>query len=171
MQYIPPADFFLGPEDVVEISVWGNQDLSREVTVRPDGFISIPLIGDVLAADSTAEELSDRIAYRLEDYLTNPNVSVHLREANSYFFFVLGEVNNPGKFQVKSYASVLQGISMAGGFTPFAARNKIQIIRLDKSKKRHETQIRIPLNYDRVILGKGPPGDFILQSGDTIVVP
>ncbi|HEX9757255.1 MAG TPA: polysaccharide biosynthesis/export family protein [Nitrospiria bacterium] len=171
VQYIPPVEFFLGPEDVLEVTVWKNADLSGEVIIRPDGYISMPLVGDVLAADLTADKLADRIAYRLNEFMTTPNVSVQVKEVNSYFFYVLGEVTRPGKYQVKSYATVLQGVSLAGGFTPFASKNQIQVIRPNKDGIGKEQQIRIPLKYDNVVSGKGPLGDFILHPGDTIVVP
>ena len=171
VRYIPPVDFFLGPEDVLEVTVWKNTDLSGEAIVRPDGYISMSLVGDVLAADLTAVELAERITYRLTEFMTNPNVSVQVKELNSYFFYVIGEVTRPGKYQVKSYTTVLQGIALTGGFTPFASKNKIKVIRLNKPGEGKGLQIGIPFNYDEVVSGKGPLGNFILQSGDTIVVP
>jgi len=165
------VDFFLGPEDVLEVTVWKNADLSGEAIVRPDGYISMPLLGDILAADLTADELAERITYLLTEFMTNPNVSVQVKELNSYFFYVIGEVTSPGKYQVKSYTTVLQGIALTGGFTPFASKNQIKVIRLNKPGEGKALQIGIPFNYDEVVSGKGPLGNFILQSGDTIVVP
>src|SRR5438034_7112565 len=99
-------EFLLGPEDVLEIVVWRNQDLSRQVVIRPDGMISMPLIGDVHAAGVTADQLSQRLAKRLLEFKENPAVSVSVKEVNSYNVFVLGEVTRPGKYQLKSYTTV-----------------------------------------------------------------
>lgn len=164
-------EFLLGPEDVLEVTVWRNQDLSRTVVVRPDGKISLPLIGDVQASGLNSSQVAAKIAARLTEFKENPNVSVSLKEVNSYFIFVLGEVLKPGKYPLKSYATVLQGVSMAGGFTPFASKNKMQVIRTNTSEEGKENQIRIPVPYNELISGKGQIENFILKSGDTIVVP
>ena len=110
----PPSAFLLGPEDILVVTVWRNQDLSREVVVRPDGIISMPLIGDVQAAGLSTDILGRRIAERLTEFMANPNVSVQVKEVKSYFFYVAGEVSKPGKYSLQSYATVLQGVSMAG---------------------------------------------------------
>lgn len=165
-------DFFLGPEDVVEVTVWRNQDLSRTVVVRPDGKISLPLVGDVQANGLTASQVAEKISKRLSEYKENPSVSVSVKEVNSYFIYVVGEVIRPGKYPLKSYATVLQGVSLAGGFTPFASRNKMAVVRLIKDGKGgEERQIRIPARYDDLAMGRGEIGNFRLLSGDTIVVP
>src|SRR6476660_9010943 len=122
-------EFLLGPEDVLEVTVWRNQDLSRTVVVRPDGKISLPLIGDVQASGLSAAQVAAKIAARLTEFKENPNVSVSIKEVNSYFIYVLGEVLKPGKYPIKSYATVLQGVSLAGGFTLYASKNKMQVIR------------------------------------------
>ncbi|MBI3355305.1 MAG: polysaccharide biosynthesis/export family protein, partial [Nitrospirae bacterium] len=118
-------EFLLGPEDVLEVTVWRNQDLSRTVVVRPDGKISLPLIGDVQASGLSSAQVAARIAARLTEFKENPNVSVSIKEVNSYFIYVLGEVLKPGKYPIKSYATVLQGVSLAGGFTNFASKSKM----------------------------------------------
>ena len=164
-------EFLLGPEDVLEVTVWRNQDLSRTVVVRPDGKISLPLIGDVQASGLNASQVAAKIAQRLTEFKENPNVSVSLKEVNSYFIFVLGEVLKPGKYPLKSYATVLQGVSMAGGFTPFASKNRMQVIRTHANEDGKENQIRIPVPYNELVSGKGEIENFILKSGDTIVVP
>jgi len=164
-------EFLLGPEDVLEVTVWRNQDLSRIVVVRPDGKISLPLIGDVQASGLNASQVAAKIAARLTEFKENPNVSVSLKEVNSYFIFVLGEVLKPGKYPLKSYATVLQGVSMAGGFTMYASRNKMQVIRTHTNEGGQENQIRIPVPYNELVSGKGEIENFILKSGDTIVVP
>jgi len=164
-------EFLLGPEDVLEVTVWRNQDLSRTVVVRPDGKISLPLIGDVQASGLNSSQVAAKIAARLTEFKENPNVSVSLKEVNSYFIFVLGEVLKPGKYPLKSYATVLQGVSMAGGFTMYASKNKMQVIRTHTNEGGQENQIRIPVPYNELVSGKGEIENFILKSGDTIVVP
>ncbi len=168
---VPPGEFLLGPEDVLIVAVWKNQDLSREVVIRPDGMISLPLIGEVPAANLTSNNLAKRISERLTEYMASPIVSVQLKEVNSYFIYVLGEVPKPGKYPLKSYANVMQGISLAGGFTPFAKKNKMKVLRFtgDGSSEKH--QIEIPVQYDDILRGNATPGNFYLRSGDVIVVP
>lgn len=166
-----PKDFLLGPEDVVEVTVWRNQDLSRVVIVRPDGMISLPLIGDVQASGLTAAQVGELISKRLSEYKENPSVSVSVKEINSYYIFVVGEVTRPGKYPLKSYATVLQGISLAGGFTQYASRNRMAVVRIVGGGSGQEHQVRIPVRYDDLVSGKGDVGNFRLKSGDTIVVP
>ena len=168
---VPPSDFLLGPEDVLIVTVWKNQDLSREVVIRPDGMISMPLIGDVPAANLTANNLAKRISDRLTEYMASPIVSVQLKEVNSYFIYVLGEVSKPGKYPLKSYANVMQGISLAGGFAPFARKNKIKVLRVTTNGSNEKHQIEIPVQYDDILKGNATVGNFYLRSGDVIVVP
>lgn len=164
-------EFLLGPEDVLEVTVWRNQDLSRTVVVRPDGKISLPLIGDVQASGLSAAQVAAKIAARLTEFKENPNVSVSIKEVNSYFIYVLGEVLKPGKYPIKSYATVLQGVSLAGGFTLYASKNKMQVIRTLTNGDGNENQLRIPVPYNELVSGKGEIENFVLKSGDTIVVP
>lgn len=164
-------EFLLGPEDVLEVAVWRNQDLSRTVVVRPDGKISLPLIGDVQASGLTASQVSGKIAAKLTEFKENPNVSVSIKEVNSYYIYVLGEVQKPGKYPIKSYATVLQGVSLAGGFTNFASKSKMAVLRNITSSDGDQRQIRIPVPYDDLVSGKGAIENFVLKSGDTIVVP
>jgi polysaccharide export outer membrane protein len=165
------TEFLLGPEDVLEVTVWRNQDLSRTVVIRPDGKISLPLVGDVQASGLSAAQVGDKIAARLTEFKENPNVSVSVKEINSYFIYVLGEVLKPGKYPLKSYATVLQGVSMAGGFTVYASRSGMQVIRTITNGDGRQHQLRIPVPYKELISGKGEIENFILKSGDTIVVP
>ncbi|MDH4187151.1 MAG: polysaccharide export protein [Nitrospira sp.] len=166
-----PSEFLLGPEDVLAVTVWKNQDLSRDVTIRPDGMISMPLIGDVPAADVTPNVLAKRIGDRLTEYMTSPVVAVQVKEVNSYFIYVLGEVTKPGRYSLKSYTNVMQGISLAGGFTPFASKNKIKVLRNAGIGSEQKRQIEIPVHYEDILRGIAVPGNFILLSGDVIVVP
>lgn len=168
---VPPGDFLLGPEDVLIVTVWKNQELSREMVIRPDGMISMPLIGDVPAANLTANNLAKRISDRLTEYMSSPIVSVQLKEVNSYFIYVMGEVSKPGKFPLKSFTNIMQGISLAGGFTPFANKNKIKILRVTGSDSNEKRQVEIPVRYDEILNGHAALGNFYLRSGDVIVVP
>jgi len=171
-EYDAPAGFLLGPEDELEITVWKNLELSRITAIRPDGLISMPLIGDIQAAGLTADVLAQRITERLKQYFaTTPSVSVSVKTINSYSVFVLGEVTKPGKYQLKSYITVLQAISTAGGFTDYAKRNKLQIVRVTENSDRTRREVRIPLRYDDLVTGRGEPGNIVLHSGDTVLVP
>jgi polysaccharide export outer membrane protein len=171
VEYVAPVSFLIGPEDVLIVNVWRNQDLSREVSVRPDGSISMPLVGDVHAAGLTGEEVAKKINDRLKEFVSTPTVSVQVKEVNSYFIFVTGEVMKPGKYPLKSYATVMQGISMAGGFTPYASRSQFRVLRIASNSKGESSQFSIPLNYGDLVKGQGTPGNFVLRSGDTIIVP
>jgi polysaccharide export outer membrane protein len=168
---VPPTEFLIGPEDVLVVTVWRNQELSKEVIVRPDGKISLPLIGDIAAADLTAQALAKHIADGLAEFMSTPTVSVQVKEINSYHFFVVGEVARPGKHVLKSYASVLQGISFAGGFTMFASRNNVHVLRNVKNGQGVARQIMIPVPYTDIVRGKNLEANFILKAGDVIVVP
>jgi len=167
----PEEGFRLGPEDVIDVVVWRNPDLTREdVVIRPDGKVSLPLIGDVKADGLTAEELAKRITERYKEFKENPAVSVSVKAVNSYNIYVLGEVVHPGKYPLKAYATVLQAISMAGGFSQFASENSIQVVRRVRKEGRTQ-EIRIPVQYDSLLSTKGAEYNFILRPGDTIVVP
>lgn len=168
---VPPAEFLIGPEDVLVVTVWRNQELSKDVIVRPDGKISLPLIGDVAAAGLTAQELSKQVSDKLAEYMSTPTVSVQVKEINSYHVFVVGEVAHPGKFVLKSFASVLQGISYAGGFTTFASRNNVHVLRVVKNGQGEAKQVMIPVPYLDIIQGKNLEANIILKAGDVIVVP
>lgn len=160
--------YIIGPEDVLEITVWRNADLSKVVTVRPDGKVSLPLIGDVEAVGKSAGQLAELIASRLKEYKENPQVSIVVQQVNSYAIYVLGEIARPGKFPLKSKTTLLQAITLAGGFTPNAARNKLVVFRFgDKGQK----DIKIKASYDDIILRDSSPQNIELKPGDTIVVP
>ncbi|MEQ1794620.1 MAG: polysaccharide biosynthesis/export family protein [Nitrospira sp.] len=165
---IVTTDYILGPEDVLEITVWRNVDLSKTVTVRPDGKISLPLIGDVSAVGKTTVQLADEISGKLKEYKENPQVTILVKEVNSYAIYVLGEVAHPGKFPLKSKTTLLQAVTVAGGFTPTAARNKIVVFRFAKDGT---SQIKIKASYDDIVLREGSNQNIELKPGDQIVVP
>jgi polysaccharide export outer membrane protein len=165
---IVTSEYYIGPEDVLEIIVWRNQDLSKVVTVRPDGRISLPLLGDIEATGLTPAELTSNIVTRLKQFKETPTVSVVVQQVNSYGIFVLGEVTKPGRLFLKSKTTLLQSITMAGGFTPIAARNKIVIFRFGEGKN---SEIRLKASYDDIVLRDGQSQNYVLKPGDTIVVP
>ena len=168
---VPPSEFLIGPEDVLVVTVWRNQELTKEVTVGPDGKISLPLLGDVTAAGLTAQALSKQLADGLVEFMSTPTVSVQVKEINSYHVFAVGEVGRPGKIVLKSFTSVLQGISYAGGFTLFASRNNVHVLRNVKNGQGETKQVMIPVPYQDIVQGKNLEANIILKAGDVIVVP
>jgi len=165
---IVTPDYIIGPEDVLEITVWRNADLSKAVAVRPDGRISLPLMGDVGAAGKTVAQLAEAIAEKLKEFKENPQVSIVVKEVNSYAVYVLGEVSKPGKYPLKSKTTLLQAITLASGFTPAAARNKIVVFRFGDQGGQ---DIKIKASYDDIIMRDDSPQNVQLKPGDTIVVP
>ncbi len=162
----PDASYRIGPEDVLAIMVWKNDALSRTVTVRPDGMISLPLIQDVKAAGLTANELRDAIIKRLVDYMPAPEVSVIVNEVRSFKVSVLGEVAKPGRYELKSWTTVLDVIAAAGGFNQFANRGRIVVLRPNG-----KGMTRVPFNYNHVVAAADEDENFYLAPGDIILVP
>jgi polysaccharide export outer membrane protein len=161
-------EYRIGPEDVLEVMVWKNTDLTRKVTVRPDGKVSLPLIGDVQASGLSTLELKTEIIQRMKEYITAPEVSVLVSEINSYYFFIIGEVAKPGKYPLKERMTVLQAISMAGGFTPFAYKNGMALLRTNPVT---DAQSKIPIRYDDIVSKDDTKANLLIQSGDTILIP
>jgi polysaccharide export outer membrane protein len=174
-----PADYVIGPEDMLQISVWKNETMSRLVPVRPDGKISLPLLHDVQAAGLTAMQLRDKLATALAEYMPNPEISVIVNEVRSFRVSVLGEVNKPGVLQLKSSTTILEALAMAGGFKDFASPGKIVVFRRDDAGNTK----KIRFNYNRAVgsstlsldnlMGGGSAEEqnLVLKSGDVIVVP
>lgn len=159
-------DYIIGPEDVLEISVWRNPDLSRQVTVRPDGRISLPLIGDVTAVGLTTSELRDSITEKLTEYKENPTVAIVVMTVNSYYFYTQGAVGITGKIPLLSRTTLIQAITLAGGLAPDAVRSRITIFRLGRDGGPPQ---KIVVSYDEIILRGGE--NIVLKPGDTLVVP
>lgn len=160
--------YLIGPEDVLEISVWKNADLSKLVTVRPDGNISLPLIGEVAAAGLTPEGLRARIVEKLKEYQQGAVVaSVIVQSVNSYRVFVLGEVRVPGSYVLKARTTVLQALSLAGGFSQFASKNKIVLIR----KRPDGSDEKLQIKFNDLVYDEQSRANGILRPGDTIFVP
>lgn len=162
------SEYIIGAEDVLDITVWRNPDLSKQVQVRPDGRISMPIIRDMIAVGKTPTQLAEEMTSRLKEYVQNPVVAVTLKEVNSSNIFVLGEIARPGRYPLKSKTTLLQGITIAGGFTPIAARNQIVIFRFTETAPGMK---RITASYDDIVLRGGITDNFELKSGDTLVVP
>ena len=166
-QEVFPAnrEYRIGVEDVLLVSVWRDTDLTREVPVRPDGKISLPLIHDIAAAGKTAAELGQEIQIRLKEYMSNPSVTVTVREINSIKIYLLGEVVRPGPVAPKSQVRLLQAIAMAGGITPFGGKKKIVIFRKTPSGEKV-----FEVSYQSIVSGKKPSDNLMLEPGDTVVV-
>lgn len=164
----PPPDYVVGPEDVLDISVWKNADLSRVVVVRPDGMISLPLVGDVKAAGLSPEQLKSAVEKKFREYSETAIVSVIVQSVNSYKVFILGEVRTPGVQVYKANATVLQAITLAGGFTEYASKNKIVLIRKKKDGTEEKTKLRFK---DLVSMDENENKNMVLKPGDTIFVP
>jgi polysaccharide export outer membrane protein len=158
--------YLIGADDVLQVAVWNNEAMSRTVPVRPDGMISLPLINDVPAAGLTPMQLRDALLKRLVEYMPSPEVSVIVTEVRSLKVSVVGEMSRPGRFELKSPATVLDVLAMAGAFTEFAARSRIVVLRNEGGQVQ-----RIPFNYEKVTSPAGEQGNFYVRPGDIILVP
>jgi len=158
--------YVIGPEDVLDVNVWKEPDMTRVVPVRPDGKITLPLINDVQAAGSTPQQLASAVTEKLHKFLTEPQVTVIVTQINSQRVFVVGEVLRAGAFPLVPGTTVLQALASAGGFTTFANVKKIHVMRTVNGK-----HIEIPFNYREVLKGDNPDQNIKLEPGDTVVVP
>jgi polysaccharide export outer membrane protein len=161
-----PATYVIGPEDGLEISVWKDETLKTTSLVRPDGGISFPLVGELMAAGKTAEQLRDEIAKRLDKYIPEAVVTVSVVHVASYRVYVLGRVNKPGDFAVGHDIDVLQALALAGGLTPFAHENDIRVVRKVDGKSES-----IPFRYSDVVKDGDLAQNITLHSGDVLLVP
>lgn len=159
-------NYIIGPQDVIDISVWKEPEITRTVPVRPDGKVSLPLLNDVQAAGLTPSQLAAEITASLRKFVTNPEVTVIVTQINSQRVYILGEVNRPGAYPLLPGMTVLQGLSSAGGFTIYANQKKIYVLRQVNGK-----QEKYPFNYKDVLNGKQANQNTMLVAGDTIVVP
>ena len=171
----PTADaaaepYVIGPEDVIEIAVWSNTDLSRTVPVRPDGKISLPLLHDVQAGGLTPMELRATLTTSLEKFVERPVVSVIVREVHSFKVTVIGEVKTPGRYEVRSRTTVLDVLAVAGGLSQYASRGRITILRRQGAAVQ-----QLPFDFEKVTGKTGPNGavqqNFCVRPGDIVVVP
>lgn len=160
------TSYLIGPGDLLEISVWKDESLSRNVIVPPDGVISFPLIGDIDVNNMTVTTLRTIVRKKLSEYVKDATVTVLLTQVNSLKAFVIGKVNKPGQFQIYLNTTVMQILSMAGGLNPYADEGKINILRQNGEKT-----TRIPFDYKGVVKGKDLDQNIFIQRGDVIVVP
>jgi polysaccharide export outer membrane protein len=160
------AAYQIGPEDLLDISVWKNVELSRVVPVRPDGKVSLPLVNDIQAAGLTPSELRDQITTKLAEYIPAPEVSVMVREVHSRKVAVVGAVKMPGRYEMKSPMTVLEAIALAQGLTDFASRDRIVVLREVNGKT-----TQLPFNYRKIGDDGSPQQNFFLRAGDIVVVP
>lgn len=165
----PPAaeEYTIGPDDLLAVNVWKEPEISRNVVVRPDGKISLPLVGDLRASGRTPVQLQDDIKGQLSNYLANPEVTVILQEARSQKFNILGEVEHPGSYPLSRSMTVLDAIAVAGGLRDFAKSRKIYVLRVKGDGSRE----RLLFNYKEVIKGQSLSQNVELQPRDTVVIP
>lgn len=159
-------DYVIGADDLLDISVWKEPDITRRVPVRTDGKISLPLLNDLQAAGLTPMQLQAQITEKLRKFLTEPQVTVTVMATNSRRVYIMGEVGRPGPIVLLSNMTVLQAITTAGGLGQFANSSKIRILRTEGGK-----QVVFSFNYKEVLAGKNPDQNIILKPGDSIVVP
>ncbi len=166
-QVVPPDQSYkVLPGDMLQISVWGEENLQEEVLVRPDGAFSFPLCGDISARNRSVIELQEEITKRLSRYISDPVVTVSVTQVLGNKVYVIGQVTRPGVFVVNPQVDVLQALSMAGGTTPFASLNDIKILR-----RTGDRQQALRFRYNEVVKGRNLEQNVILQSGDVVVVP
>jgi len=162
------TQYMVGPEDVLEVRVWGDEALSKTVQVRPDGMITLPLVGDIKAAGRASADLAAEIVKRLKRYKSTPQVDVNLSQINSYRIYLLGEVSHPGMLQVRNFTTLLQAIALAGGPSRFAD-NEIVLLRRNR-----DTGIERVLHLDYRMLSSDKealrPYNLVLWPGDTVIL-
>jgi len=160
------STYHIGPGDILEISVWKDEALSRELVVPPDGVISFPLVGDIDVTHMTVKALREAVKERLAEYVPDATVTVMLLAINSLKAYVIGKVNKPGEFPINLDTNVMQVLSMAGGLNPFASESNIIILRQEKG-----TPVKIPFDYEDVEDGDNLDQNILLKRGDVVVVP
>lgn len=162
------APYVINPGDVLRIDVWNEESLSREALVRPDGFISLPMAGEIETNNSSPSQVADKISKALSQYMKDaPRVVVSLVDVPGNKIFVIGKVTRPGEYKVTSDTDVMQALALAGGLNSFAAENDIRVLR----RKPDGTQYAIPFEYAKVKEGKKLESNIVLQSRDIVVVP
>lgn len=158
--------YLIQPGDVLQISVWREEYLERNVAVQPDGRISFPLVGVLDAAGSTVEDVQTRVGARLAQFIPDPVVTVSISEIRGNRIYILGQVQNPGQFIMNPMIDVMQALALAGGTTPFAELNDIKILRRSDGR-----QTLIEFRYADIARGRNLQQNIVLQSGDVIIVP
>jgi polysaccharide export outer membrane protein len=164
---VPADSYIIGAEDVLSIYVWKEPDMSKTIPVRPDGMISLPLVGEIKAAGHTPVQLQDVLATAMKKYVSDPQVTVVVEKISSLSFNIVGEIARPGYYPLTRRMTVLDAVAMAGGFKDFAKTKKVYVLRISANG----TQQRLPFNYKDVIAGKNEQQNIELLPRDTIVVP
>lgn len=160
------STYQIGTGDVLEVNVWREPEISQKLVVRPDGMISLPLVGDVTANGQTSEGLAQDITAKLKSYLTSPQVTIIVVEVRSKWYVTVGEVDKPGTYPLARPITVMEALSQVGGFREFAKTNKIYVLRQVNGKT-----VRLAFHYNRVVKGKDSSENIEVHNGDTIVVP
>lgn len=163
---LPSKDYIIGDGDILYVSVWKDQTMTRQLTVLPGGKISFPLVGELMAGGKTLAQIQSELNSKISRFVPEPNLTVEVQAVNSLCIYVLGEVNRPGRFPLNTQIDLLQSLAMAGGMNSFAKRSKIKVFRGNGREK--QTFI---FNYDEVVDGKNPDQNILLERGDVIVVP
>ena len=162
----PGDDYIIGSGDILDISLWKDEAMTRQVTVLTDGKIAFPLIGEVTAAGRTVGEVKQDMVEKLKEYVPEPVLNVDVKQVNSMIIYVTGRVNTPGRYPVNTRVTVLQALSIAGGLNAFAKRSKIKVFRQEGGKT-----VTYPFDYNEVVDGENLQQNIILKRGDVVVVP
>jgi len=162
----PGDDYIIGSGDILDISLWKDEAMTKQVTVRTDGKIVFPLIGEIAVAGRSVAEVKQEMVEKLKEYVPEPVLTVDVKQINSMIVYVTGRVNHAGRFPVNTPVTVLQAISMAGGLNPFAKRSKIKVFRQEDGKT-----VTFPFDYDEVVDGENLQQNIVLKRGDVVVVP
>jgi polysaccharide export outer membrane protein len=168
-------EYRIAPGDVLQVFVWKEPDLSREVTVRTDGFMTVALVGDILAVAKTPTGLAKELADKLGRYINAPTVTITVVSSSTQRFFVVGEVAKPGEFPLTSRTTMLQALALAGGFREYAKTDEIRVIRQEvlvgKDHRPYTREIVLPVNYKALARGQDLHENYVLKPSDVIVVP
>ena len=162
----PGEDYIRGAGDILDISLWKDEALTKQVTVLADGRLIFPLAGEVMAAGKTVRQVKDDIIEKIKEYVPEPVLTVDVKQVNSMIIYVTGKVNTPGRYNTNTPVTVLQALSIAGGLNPFAKRGRIKIFRQEADKI-----ITYPFDYDEVINGENWQQNIVLKRGDVVVIP
>lgn len=168
------AEYRIAPGDLLQVFVWREPDLSRELRVRPDGYVSVPLIGDLFAVAKTLKRLAAELTQALSQFVNNPQVTVTLGTSSTLRFYVLGKVNKPGEFPLVGRTTAMQALALAGGFLEYAKTEEIKILRQELAVaggKAKTQEVVLPLNYKAISQGQGLQQNIALKPGDVVVVP
>jgi polysaccharide biosynthesis/export protein len=160
------SHYLIGANDLLNIFVWKESDLTQDVTVMADGRITLPIIGDIMVKGLTVTQLRDIIQEKLKNYISNPDVTVVVKESRSRKVYTIGKIRNPGSYNLAPDMTVLQALSAAGGCTDWAEIKKIMIVRRNENK-----EVIFHFNYEEYVSGKNPDQNILLEPNDTIVVP